>query len=364
MQDMATQMGSMGAVSTLFAVVDRIASATAAVDWRLWRQAPSGKPEDRTLVTAHPALTVWDNPNRFYTQRELVETITQHYDLTGEWWLVVGRVTPAGTPVELWPVRPDRMRPVPDKDTFISGYVYRGTVDVPLGVDQVITKKRPNPLDPYRGISPAGSLLYDLRGEQAAAEWNAQFFANSARPDGVLETPATLSDPEFTRLTDQWREAHQGPVNAHRVALLEAGLHFNPVGWAQKDMDFVALRGFSKEQILQAYGLSKFMLGAHEGVNRATAIAAKAVFYEQTINPRLDLLKEALNRTFLPMFGALGRGVEFDYDNPEPEDSDAQRAELSAAVSAAATMIGLGFDPGEVLAAFGLPDLTMIGVQP
>lgn len=361
-QDIATQLSAMSAVGTLFAVVDLLANATAQVEWRLYRKRGGGQdPMDRQEVERHPAKVVWDRPNQHYTQRQFVEAVTQHRDLTGEMWWVVGRgkqAGPAGTPLELWPVRPDRMRPVADAEAFISGYVYRGLQDVPLGLTDVIYAHRMNPLDPYRGISPVGPLLNDIRGDQAASAWNANFFQNSARPDGVIEVDEALSDSEFDQMTHRWREQHQGTANAHRVAVLERAT-FKPMGWSMKDMDFVSLRGWSGDQIRQAYGVSKFMLGGHEGVNRATALAAKAVFYEQSIHPRLDVIREALNTQFLPLFGGLGQDVEFDYCAPEPEDEEDERAELASKIAAVVALIGAGFDPVETLAAFGLPELAL-----
>ncbi len=151
-------LGTMGNVSTIFAIVDRISTDVAAAEWRLFRKARSGKPEDRERVETHPALTVWTKPNPFNTQTEFVEAMMQHYELAGEWWWILARsemLRGAGPPVELWLIRPDKMTPVPHPKRFISGFVYtNGREDVPLTVDDVIYNKRPNPMDPYRGLSP------------------------------------------------------------------------------------------------------------------------------------------------------------------------------------------------------------------
>jgi hypothetical protein len=78
------QMRAMGTVGTLFAIVNRTSNATALVNWRLYRKAASGLKEDRTEVTTHPALQLWNRPNSFYTRQEFVETEQQHIDLTGD----------------------------------------------------------------------------------------------------------------------------------------------------------------------------------------------------------------------------------------------------------------------------------------
>ena len=82
---------AMGSVGTLFAIVDRIAEAVSQAEWKLYRIAPSGLPEDRTEITRHLALQVWNRPNPFYTRQVFVETGQQHFELTGESRWVVAR---------------------------------------------------------------------------------------------------------------------------------------------------------------------------------------------------------------------------------------------------------------------------------
>jgi len=185
------QMRAMSAVGTLFAIVDRTSNATALVDWKLYRKAKSGRKEDRTEVTSHAALDLWNRPNPFMPRQEFVESSTQHYDLTGETPWVISRAPGFSVPLEMWPVRPDRITPVPDREKFLKGYVYTSPdgEQIPLELNEVIFLRRPNPLDPYRGLSPVLSILPDLDTSRYAAEWSRAFFQNSAQPGGIIEVP-------------------------------------------------------------------------------------------------------------------------------------------------------------------------------
>jgi HK97 family phage portal protein len=362
-QDQTAQLGSMTSTGTLFAIVDRNASAVAATTWRLYRKAPSGLKKDRVEVHTHPALSVWRKPNPHVTQGEFIEASVQHYDLTGEYWWVLARASVLGgngPPIELWVVRPDRMKPVPHPTEFISGYIYCGAEEVPLKLDQVITNKRPSPLDPYRGISPLASLAIDIHGERAAAAYNAAFFDNGAEPGGIIEVPDSLSDEEFDEMVARWREQHQGVHNAHRVALLERGKWVDRK-YTNRDMQFIDLRKFSRDAIREAYGFPKALLGSVEDVNRANAEAAEVVFARWLVNPRNDRIRDSLNDDFLPMFGTLGQGYEFDYDTAVPESREDIRQERNSQVNAVNTMVAAGFDPAECLTVFGLPEITFVG---
>ncbi|MEU6397867.1 phage portal protein [Streptomyces cinnamoneus] len=358
-RDAVAQMAAMQSVGTLFSIVNRTSNATSQVDWKLWRKAASGRNEDRVEVTSHAALDLWNRPNPFMPRQEFVEVTQQHIDLTGEGPWVVGRHAASPIPLELWPVRPDRITPVPDPDTFLRGYVYTSPdgEQIPLERDQVIFLRMPNPLDPYRGMGPVQSILTDLDATKYSAEWNKNFFLNSAEPGGIIEVPNALSDPDFDQLRTRWNEQHRGVANAHRVAILEHGKWVDRK-FTQRDMQFAELRSVSRDVIREAFGIPAFALGEVADVNRATAEASAAWFDANITVPRLERIKGALNHDLLPLFGATTKGLEFDYENPVADDRELAARELTAKASAARELIEAGAYGPEVLAALDLPEIA------
>jgi len=356
------ELAAMGSVSTLFAIVNRTAKAEAGVEWGLYRKAKSGKKEDRQPVLSHAALDLWNKPNGFYTQSEFVEAGAQHKQLTGEQWWVIARNERSTLPLEMWPVRPDRMRPVPDPETFLSGYMYTGPdgQEIALRIEDVIFIRTPHPEDPYRGIGPVQALLTDLDAVRYSAEWNRNFFLNSAEPGGIIEVPNSLGDNEFDELRERWNEQHKGIANAHRVAILEHGKWVDRK-FTQRDMQFAELRGISSEIIREGFGFPKPMTGAVDDVNRANAEAGEVMFARWLVVPDLEAVKDALNYRLLPLYGATATGLEFDYVNPVPEDVEKEATQLTARAAAAAELVREGFDPAGVLAAVGLPDIAHTG---
>ncbi len=322
-RSMELHLSAMEAQSTLFAIVDRLATSVAATEWSLWRGDRNlATHEGGTRVTRHPALVVWNKPNPFLTRPEFIETLQQHMELVGETWMILVRselLNGEGPPVELWPVRPDRMTIVPSARDFIAGYEHgTGRDKTPLRLDQVIYNKRPNPLDAYRGLGPIGSLLIDIEGETAASEWNTRFFRQGAEPGGIIEVPEGLGDQEFETLNERWNQQHKGVRNAHRVAIIEHGT-WKSNRFTMRDMQFSQLRAFNRETFRQAYGFPKPLLGDVEDVNRANAEAAEIVFARWLQVPRLNRWRTLLNDDFLPAFGSMGNGFVFDYENPIPQ---------------------------------------------
>jgi phage portal protein BeeE len=202
------------------------------------------------------------------------------------------------------------------------------------------------------------SVLMDIDAARFSALWNRQFFLNSAEPRGVVEVPGSLDDTEFDDFQMKWAETHQGIAAAHKVAMLENGAKWVPNQMSVRDMDFANLRGLARDIVREAFRAPKVMLGVSDDVNRANAQTGQEVFAAWGTVPRLDRKKDVLNNRLLPMFGSTGAGVEFDYVNPVPANRELDQAELAAKTTAAVAMIGIGFDPSEVLEMVGLPEMS------
>ena len=339
---------------TLYGVVSKLASMTSLVNWRLYKSAASGLEEDRIEVTRHAALMVLNRPNNFMTRQEIMEAGQQHLDLAGEsWWVIVRS---GAIPFELWPVRPDRMTPIESNTEFIAGYIYRSPdgEEVPLRREDVIMIRTPSPLDIYRGLSPLPSLDSDLSSDRAQGAWSAAFFQNNANPGGVISVDRRLGEDEWEEMTTRWSAQHRGVSNAGRVAVLEQAT-FQPISYTQRDMQFVESRNMTKQSVLDAYGFPKFGLGDVDDVNRASAEASMAMM-AQTLNvPRLERWKGAFNNDFLPQFGPIGKGLEFDYDSPVPPDQELDNATLTSKATAVVALVQAGFDADEACDTVGLP---------
>jgi HK97 family phage portal protein len=361
------QMRAMGSVGTLFAIVERITTAYSQVEWHLYRSAKSGREEDRVEVTSHAALDLWLQPNSFMTGPMWREATQQHEELTGEQWWIISRNENAKIPLELWFARPDRMTPIPDRDNFLSGYVYSSPTgeQVPLGVDDVIMLRRPNPLDPYRGWGPVQTILADLDSSRASAEWNANFFRNSAQPGGIVQIDRRLDDWELDEFRDRWAENHRGVSNAHRVAVLENGMQWVDRSFSMTDMQFAELRNVGREIIREAFGFPKPMLGTVDDANRANMEAADDMLARWIVRTRLRRTRQALNTRLLPMFGVTARGLEFDFDDPVSGDVEMESKQLTAQATAAKALADTGlWEPEDILSAVGLPEMRRAAAAP
>jgi HK97 family phage portal protein len=373
-QDRFTMLSTMGMQGTLYAIIQLLSTGSQSQgSWKMFRKDRDGRvryapnadigSDQRVEVLRHQALKLWNRPNPFMTGMEFREIGWQFMELVGEWYWIMNRgPSGRGIPIEMWPVRPDRMEPVPDKENFLAGWVYTGPNGeaVPLDIGEVIQLRYPHPTDFYRGMSAVQALLVDIDAAKYSAEWSRNFFLNSAQPGGIVTFSKRLTDTEFNEFTARWRQQHQGVARGHRVGVLEQGATWTPNTYTLRDMQFSELRKVTSDMIRQGYRIHQAMLGDSTDVNRANAETAEEVHVAWHEIPRLRRERNTLNTKYLEMFGDEDQ-VEFDYDNPMPSSTNDANDELTAKSAAAATLVEAGWDPEEVLTVVGLPGMKFTG---
>jgi len=300
-----------------YAAVSKIASDCSNVEVTLNKMDANGNVE---VIKQHEVLDLLDFVNPFSTYADLVETTIMYKKLAGDsFWLLFKK---NNKPVEIWQyLRPDLMGVVPSKTDFIAGYTYKvpgeGNI-VKFNVDDIIMFKDPNPLDPYRGVSPVKAAEFAIATDVKAKEWNFTFFNNSARPDTVFSFDEGIDETQAKQLKTQWENAHRGTAHSQRTAFISKG-KVQQVGMSQKDMDFLEQRKFSRDEILAMFKVPKALLDPQE-LNFASAKTAKDVYYEGVIEPEMRRFVGTLNEFLLPFYG--GDSLFFDFVSPREADRD------------------------------------------
>lgn len=303
----------------VYSAVSKIAPEVSNITLTLNKKLSNGDIEE---VHQHPALDLLDFVNPFMTYYDLVETTITYQELTGNayWWLVKDG---SGNIVEIYPwLRPDRVKVIPSKDTFISGYKYQvpGTSEfVNFEPDEMIHFKYMNPNNPYYGFSPVQAAAFPIGTDERSEKWNMNFYDNSARPDGIIAFEDGLTANQAEQVRAQWENMHKASDNhGHRIGVISRG-KYQAVGFSQKDMDFLEQRKFSRDEILAIFKVPKALLDPQE-VNYASAQVAKKVFVEEVIVPKMQKFVNMLNEFLLPHFG--GDDLFFDFVTPMEEDEE------------------------------------------
>lgn len=313
------------------ACISKIAQSSGGIKWRLYSKKKNG---ERTEISESPLLTLINRPNPMQSQSSFIEAVVGFYQLTGNTYIEAVKAGD-GTIMELYPVRPDRMRIVPGKNGFPSQYVFTAAgnekvwnVDFVKLKSDILHIKTFNPLNDWYGMSPLQAAILSLDQNNEASLWNLSLLRNSATPSGVLQMKASDANPrgeltteQYKRLKDEFETAYTGAKNTGRPLLLEGGLNWTTISLSPKDMDFLQSKNITAQDIAMVYGVPLEILGL--GQKTFTNYAeARCSFYEETVLPVMDLVKGELNRWLAPSFGD---DLELDYDKDDIEALEPKR---------------------------------------
>jgi HK97 family phage portal protein len=194
-------------------------------------------------------------------------------------------------------------------------------------------------LDGIRGISPIayqGSLLGGAIEQRDHAN---NVFANGSTPRGVLQVDGTLSDDAYKNLKESWDSAHGGTRNANRVALLEAGVKFEPISMSPGDVQLIETRKLSREEICGIFRVPPHMIADLSRATFSNIEAQGLDFYKSAISPYLKAFE---NRMDFQLLGDSTRCFKFDV-------SELIRGDFQGEVEAYSKLLTMGvMSPNEV----------------
>jgi HK97 family phage portal protein len=156
-----------------------------------------------------------------------------------------------------------------------------------------------NSLDGMTGRSPARVLRESMGLTRAAEEFGARFYGSGSHPGGVLTTDGKLDPDRAQRMRDDWERLHSGMGSAHRVAVFEQGLKFEPVSIDPNDAQFLETRQFQDLQMAAVFGVPAFMINAASTSNWGTGIESqKNGLASLTMQPYFEKIEQAMARDF------------------------------------------------------------------
>ena len=302
-----------------FRAVGEVAQGADSVPWRLFRRA-GGR---RVAVDAHPLAALLARPNPLQAGPALFEAVYGYRLIAGN--AFVEAVAPEGRPpVELYALRPDRMRVIPGPGGLPAAYRYSVAgrrrdfpVDPVTGRAPILHIRAFHPLDDWYGMSPAEAAAFAIDQHNEAGAWNQALLQNGARPSGALMVEsgegAGLSDEQFERLKAQIEALYAGARNAGRPVLLEGGLTWQEMSLSPKDMDFINAKHTAARDIALAFGVPPQLLGIPGDNTYANMREARLALWEETIVPLVRQVTAELNCWLAPRFdGEIALAPDFD----------------------------------------------------
>lgn len=278
--------------------------------------------ERRVDIPNHPFETLLEKPNPLMSRTEFLTATFAYRALTGNaYWYVNAPRGDTSPPAELWVIPSHKMQPVPDGRSYLSGYQYDPgdgrTMLIP--VEQIVHFRRFHPLNQFVGLSQIETLATVAAADLSMQKWNANFFGkDNAKIPGALAFREMVNDSDWERINADIKRQWGGTNRSGPMMLRGAGDAINWITMAlsQKDMEFLAGRQASKEEILQAFGVPPALVD--KNATEANSMAAKATFSEYTLWPLLCSMAETISLRLLPRYG--GGDLVAEFDDPRKTD--------------------------------------------
>jgi len=131
----------------------------------------------------------------------------------------------------------------------------------------------------------------------ACEEYGAKFFPNGASPGGVLEHPGIVKDPE--RVRESWNSVYQGSGNSHKIAVLEEGMKYTPIGISPEQAQFLETRKFQINEIARIFRVPPHMVGDLEKSSFSNIEQQSLEFVKYTLDPWVIRWEQSINRQLL-----------------------------------------------------------------
>ena len=281
----------------------------------------------------HPLQRLLDSPNPFWSRSDLWRATETYLSLWGAAFWGLERDEQGGI-AEIWPLRPDKMRVIPDAERYIRGFVYvgAGSEMAPYLPEDVVWMRYFNPLDEYAGLSPIAPLRQSADMGMDALRANRKLLQNDSTPGLIIEMEGVPTDDEVSEFYARWESRFQGVEKSRRPALLGPGMRASNLGFSPRDMEYIETLRWSLEDVSRVFGVPKVMIGDLENTTFSNFSTARRLFWEDTVAAQLAFYTETLQHHLLPHFGDDSLTVEFDLSGvealKESEENKAKRRNI------------------------------------
>jgi HK97 family phage portal protein len=264
----------------------------------------------------HPLSAVLDRPNPFMTKSQLVQLLELWLCLRGEaFWVFFDengeRLLTDTTPIgEIWPANPDRFEEVFEPGGGRQlGWFYRTEENDPMGhrgqripleMHEVAHFKYPNPVNPFRGLSPIAAAASSINLDLMAKEMNRAIMANGSDPGGVLTYEGEMLDPqEEEAVRSRWENRHKGPTNVSKVGILWGSWKYLKTGLSPADLQHLETLKWDRDEIFAVLRVPKTTAGVTESVNYATQLGQDKNLWDKGLLPDVRLIEDTIDTSVL-----------------------------------------------------------------
>lgn len=144
------------------------------------------------------------------------------------------------------------------------------------------------------GVPPLCAAYWPAVKNMRILRNSAEFFANGARPGGILTAPQGITDDEAATLKAYW-DANFTGADSGKIAVLGADLKYQQLADKAADSQLVEQMKYSDEQICQPFGIPPFKIGIGSIPAGLGVDAINQLYYADALQSHIESMEYLLD---------------------------------------------------------------------
>jgi HK97 family phage portal protein len=360
-RNMELRPESLVSYFAVYSCVSLISTDIGKLRLRLMQQTETGLWEEVNVAAFSPVLR---KPNHYQTRGKFIEQWMISKLLRGNTYVLKERDA-RGVVISLYVLDPCRVQTLvaPDGSVFyeLSADNLSGLLEaVRIPASEIIHDVMVPLFHPLCGVSPLFAAALPVMQGLNIQNTSSQFFANGARPGGILYMPTPIDEDKARRFKHDWETNFTGD-NAGRIAMIENQFKYEQLDtMAAEDAQLIEQLKWTAENVASVFHVPTHMIGVSPMPQYDTNIEARTQqYYSQCLQTHIEAIEALLDEGLGLMRDGQTQlyGTEFDLD-------DLLRMDTKTKVDTTAEGVRSGFvSPNEARARFNLPP-TDGGEQP
>ncbi len=283
--------------ATVYSCVKILANHVAMLPCQIFQITEEGK---RVRQKEHRVSKLIETrPNPYMTPFEFKQTMESHRQLYGNAYAEIewGR---DGYPKNLWILNPKLtkvMRDTKKNKIWVTTTLPNGQY-VKLPYTSIIHLKGLS-VNGLTGLSPIEVARQTIGSQMASQKYLNKFYNHGNTASGILKVPVQLNKEAKDKVRNEWEQYSRGLTNAHRVAILDAGIDYQAIGMTQADAQFIETQKFTVSEIAKIFNIPPHMLGELEKATFSNIEQQSMEFVRDTLTPLLVSWEQTLQYQLL-----------------------------------------------------------------
>lgn len=262
----------------------------------------------RLIRIAHPVGDLLRiSPDGVMTGDIFVETILQHAILWGNGYAEIVRNS-AGEVIALRLIHPAMIEPELQDDGRLIYKIQQGSdSDVKALKAENVFHVMGMGFDGVKGYSLIRHAAMTVSSGLAAEKFGASFFANSARPGGIIETSVKLDDQALRTAKQQFDDVFAGASKAGKNVVLPYGFKWTQMTIPPDEAQYLQSRRFTVEEIGRWFGVPLPIMGDLSKGTYNNVEQMSIVYVQQALMPWIKRFSTQAN---LKLLGGMERTAQ------------------------------------------------------